>query len=409
VRLKGGDPFLFGRGGEEMEALTNAGIPCEPVPGVTSATAVPAYAGIPVTHRDYASSLHIVTAHRRDGEPVDYGTLARLEGTLVFLMGEVREICQRLMEAGMDENTPAALVEWGTTARQRQVTGILGDLADRAEQFRSSSSGPAPAVVIVGRVAALAETLDWRKRLSLSGRRVLVSQASREKKGGPGLAELLRSRGAEVLVVASRTEAIDVTLPRLDGYEWLVFTSAAGVGFFFDRLRADRRDIREAGAAKIAAVGPATREAIESRGLRVDLIPPVYSGAALGDVLLHECRDGAARLLLLRAEGGAPDPARILRDGGIGFDEVFLYRTAASGAAPGFDPGEVEAAAFTVAAFTSASSVRGLAALCPNVRLRAACIGEQTGEAAREAGYEVRIAKKATLEDLADTVESMQD
>jgi uroporphyrinogen III methyltransferase/synthase len=414
VRLKGGDPFLFGRGGEEMEALMRASIPCEPVPGVTSAVAVPAFAGIPVTHRDYASSLHIVTARKRQGAPVDYGALARLEGTLVFLMGasEVREICERLTEAGMDGSTPAAVVEWGTTARQRQVTGVLVDLADRATQsgdISSSSSVPAPAVLVVGRVVALAGELNWRGHLPLSGRRVLVSQPSHGKKDGRwGLTALLRSRGAEVLeAISSRTEALDVSLPRLDGYGWLVFTSAAGVGFFFERLRADRRDIREIGAAKIAGVGPATKEAAESRGLRVDLIPSVYNGTALGEALIHECRKltPPGRLLLLRAEHGAPDPARILRDRGIGFDEVFLYRMVASDAnalSKGADLEDVD-----IAAFTCASSVRSVAALFPNLRFRAACIGEQTGKAAREAGYEVSVAPKAALEDLADTIENV--
>jgi uroporphyrinogen III methyltransferase/synthase len=404
VRLKGGDPFVFGRGGEEMEALAHEGIPCEPVPGVTSATAVPAFAGIPVTHRDYASSLHIVTAHKRKDAPIDYDVLARLEGTLVFLMGasEVREICRSLVEAGMDKNTPAAVVERGTTARQRRVTGDLSDLADRAAQLEKGVRSPA--VLVVGRVAALAEALDWRMCLPLSGGRVLVSSVSRGKKGGC-LTTLLRSRGAEVLeVFSSRTEALDVPLPSLDGYGWLVFTSAEGVEFFFQRLKADRRDIREIGFAKIAAVGSATKSAIESRGLRVDLVPPVYNGAALGEALLHECRFGGyPRLLLLRGEHGAPDLPRILKDGALDFDEVSLYRTvpvAIDSRSKDLDAWDVDAAAFT-----SASSVRNFAALYPNARVRAVCIGEQTEKAAREMGYETSVAKKATLEDLADAVE----
>jgi uroporphyrinogen III methyltransferase/synthase len=419
VRLKGGDPFLFGRGGEEMEALTSQGIPWEPVPGVTSALAVPAFAGIPVTHRDYVSSLHIFTAHKRKGAPVDYalpvrqeGTLT--EGTLVFLMGasEVREICRRLIEAGMDKNTPAAVVERGTTARQRRVTGVLDDLADRADQSGDGSSPVrSPAVVVVGRVVALAETLDWRESLPLSGRRVLVprvSKGAQDKKGGR-LAALLRSRGAEVLeAVVSRTEAVDGPLPSLEGYGWLVFTSAAGVEFFFEALGRDRRDIREIGAAKIAAVGPATKDALESRGLRVDLTPSVYSGAALGEALLRECEPGghartlSRRLLLLRAQQGAPDLARILREGGLGFDEVPLYRTVPVPLSKGVDLEDVDAAAFTCA-----SSVRSLAVFRPGVRVKAVCIGEQTGKAAREAGYEVSVAPKATLEALTDAVEDL--
>jgi uroporphyrinogen III methyltransferase/synthase len=410
VRLKGGDPFVFGRGGEEMEALMKEGIPCEPVPGVTSAIAVPAFAGIPVTHRDYSSSLHIITAHKRDDASIDYDVLARLEGTLVFLMGAsaIEEICRRLVEAGMDPDTPAAVVERGTTARQRRVTGVLADLARAA---RLEESVRSPAVLVVGRVAALAETLDWRGRLPLNGRRIGVPLVSRDKNGGR-LAALLRSRGAEVLEIpSSRTEALDVPLPPLGGYGWLVFTSVSGVEFFFRRLQAERKDVREIGAAKIAAVGSATKNAIESRGLRVDRVPPVYSGAALGEVLLHECRLGGSassmRLLLLRAERGAPDLTRVLESGGLDFDEVPLYRTVPVARGEDARSQNAEMEDFDAAAFTCASSVRNFVALFPNARVRAVCIGEQTGKVAREAGYDVAVAKKATLEDLADAVEGV--
>jgi uroporphyrinogen III methyltransferase/synthase len=420
VRLKGGDPFLFGRGGEEMEALVRRGIACEPVPGVTSALAVPAFAGIPVTHRDYASSLHIVTARRRGGAPIDFnaltlseGTLAEgtlAEGTLVFLMGasEVRGICRGLVEAGMDKNTPAALIQWGTTARQRRITGVLADLPDRATPPEDvpAIQDPArpPAILVVGRVVALAEALDWRGRLPLSGRRVLVPQVSDRIKKDGRLAELLRSRGAEVLEVrVSRTEAILAPLPPLGGYGWLVFTSAAGVEFFFEGLKRDRRDIREIGAAKIAAVGPATQDAIESRGLRVDLVPSVHSGAALGEALREV--GGHTRLLLLRAQNGAPDLPRILRDGGLAFDEVALYRTVPNAFKKGMNLGDISE--IDAVAFTCASSVRSLAELWPEASVKAVCIGEQTGRAAIEAGYEVVVAKSATLEDLANAVETL--
>jgi uroporphyrinogen III methyltransferase/synthase len=202
-------------------------------------------------------------------------------------------------------------------------------------------------------------------------------------------------------------EAIPTPLPLLDGCGWLVFTSTAGVEFFFEELKRDRRDIREIGAAKIAVVGPATKDAVESRGLRVDLIPSVYNGAALGEALLRECRAGGQtpprRLLLLRAQNGAPDLARILTDGDVGFDEVPLYRTVpAIAGGDALDLGDVNAVAFTCA-----SSVRNFTALCPDARLKAACIGEQTGKIAREAGHEVKVAKRATLEDLADAVEEL--
>ncbi|MCL2010020.1 MAG: uroporphyrinogen-III C-methyltransferase [Synergistaceae bacterium] len=396
VRLKGGDPFLFGRGGEEMAVLAKEGIACEAVPGVTSATAVPAYAGISVTHRDYSSSVHVVAAHKREGARIDYETLARLEGTLVFLMGASRlaEISERLTAAGMDANTPAAVIENGTTSRQRQVIDTLGSLSKRAEALAIKS----PAVIVVGQVAALGEVNNYVYR-PLTGKRVIVPVVTQKERGKESgrFAALLRSRGAEAIEIpVSRIEAINAPLPPLGGYSWIVFTSAAGVEKFFERLRADRRDIREIGGAKIAAIGPATRDAIESRSLKTDLVPPVYDGTALGEAL---CSAAEGRILLLRAEDGAPELAQILNKKGLSFDEVPVYRTIPLKA------GAVEFEGIDAAAFTCASSVRYFAQLRPGARIRAACIGERTAKAAREAGYEIYMAAKATFEDLADAVE----
>ena len=397
VRLKGGDPFLFGRGGEEMAALMERGIACELVPGVTSALAVPAYAGIPVTHRGYASSLHIITAHRmQDGPPINFGALARLEGTLVFLMGvsELPDICANLMAAGMDGKTPAAIVERGTTARQRRVLAPLEELARRAAALGIRT----PAVTVVGRVVELSETLDWRAAQPLCGRRVLVTRSG--KKGGR-LTALLRERGAEVVEVPCiKTEPVEAPLPSLTGCAWLVFTSPTGVETFFERLRADRKDIREIGCAKVAAVGPATRDALEARGLRVDLVPSVYNGASLGEALvsLFAGSAPAGRVLLLRAERGAPELARVLRDAEISYDEAPLYRTVQIA-------GDADLNDIDAAAFACASSVKSFAKAYPSVRLRTVCIGEQTAQAARDAGFEAHVAKKATLEDLVDAVE----
>jgi uroporphyrinogen III methyltransferase/synthase len=315
---------------------------------------------------------------------------------------ELREICERLIAAGMDKSMPAAVVESGTTARQRQATGTLEDLPERAEALSIKS----PAVIVVGRVAALAETLDWRSTLPLAGRRILTARP--DKKGGR-LGDLLRERGAEVVEVSfSRTERIDAfsPMPSLDGYEWLVFTSAVGVEFFFEQLRLDNRDIREIGNAKIAAVGSATKGAIEARGLKVDLVPPIYSGAALGEALLSRLSKAAGRLLLLRAEQGAPELAQALRDGGLDFEEIPLYRTVANrtvlNAVEAFDVEDIDAVAFT-----SASSVRAFKSACPNAQVKAVCIGPQTSKAANEAGYETHVAQNATLEDLANAVEEI--
>jgi uroporphyrinogen III methyltransferase/synthase len=397
VRLKGGDPFLFGRGGEEMATLTEQGIACEVVPGVTSAIAVPAYAGIPVTLRGCSSSLHVLTAHRREDVQteagIDYEVLARLEGTLVFLMGasKLKEICNRLTAAGMDGDMPIAVIENGTTARQKQVFGTLDNLPQRAE----TENIQAPAVIVVGR--AVTQGLRKPSLLPLAGKRVLIPRVTRKDGDKSGrLAAILRSRGVEAVEVpVSRAEAITTPLPPLGGYEWLVFTSSAGVEAFFARLGAERRDILEIGGAKIAAVGPVTGEALEVRGLRVELMPTTYNGAALGEALSAVARD---RLLLLRAENGAPDLPKVLRAKGLSFDEVSVYRTVPI-------PCHVNAEDFDAVAFTCASSVRNFTRSRPNTDVKAVCIGERTAQTAREAGYAAYTANSAALEALADAVE----
>ncbi|NLL37060.1 MAG: uroporphyrinogen-III C-methyltransferase [Fretibacterium sp.] len=397
VRLKGGDPFVFGRGGEELEALLAHGIPFEVVPGVTSALAAPSCVGIPPTHRGLSQSVHIITGHTRSGgvTDLDYGALARLDGTLVFLMGlgNLREICERLTQGGLPGSTPAAVVERGATARQRRVTGTLATLG---ESVASAGLAP-PAVIIVGLVVALADSLDWKSFLPLAFRRVIVTRP----RGRAGrLSRMLRDEGAEVvelpcIVTETRT---DVSLPDFKGFDWVVFTSASGVESFFELLRLSGRDVRELGDARLAAVGPATRDALETRGLCVDLVPDVYDGAHLGRALADR---GAKRALLLRAEDGARGLTEALSERGVGYEEVPLYRTRAL-------PLRFVLQGADAAVFTSASTVRAFCASCPFPKLRdieAVCIGPTTAEAAREAGFvHVTTAREATLEALLDAL-----
>lgn len=402
VRLKGGDPFLFGRGGEEIEALLAHGIPFEVVPGVTSAFAAPACAGIPVTHRGVASSVHVVTAHTRSGElpPLDFEALARLGGTLVFLMGvgAAGALCSRLVEAGMDASTPAAAVERGTTARQRLVAGTLGSLPGLV---RSSEVRP-PAVLVVGAVAGLAERFGWRGGLPLSGVRVAVT---RPKERAGRLSRMLRDVGAEVLEFPCiATETLPGPLPSFAGVEWLVFTSAAGVESFFELLGSEGRDVREIGGVRVAAVGPATQSALRVRGLRVDLVPEVGDGAHLAEALADR---GGGTVLLLRAESGAPGLAEGLAERGVPFREHALYRTRCVG-------GTVPNLNFDMAVFTSASTVRGLAGCLPEgwdrSRIKAVCIGETTARAAVDAGFtDMRTASSATLEGLVEAAVGIRD
>ena len=393
VRLKGGDPFLFGRGGEEAEALRAAGIPFEVVPGVTSALSVPAYAGIPVTHRGLSSALRVITAHAEQGglPDLDFDTLARAKGeTLVFLMGvkNAGALCERLINAGMDAATPAAVIERGTTARQRCVTGELGTLKKRMEEEKVTP----PAILVIGPVAKLAERLEWRTALPLSGLRVAVT---RPKERAGRLARMLRDKGAEVLEFPCiATEVLPGTLPSLEGFDWAGFTSVTGVEAIFTLLARDGRDVRELGPAKIAAIGPATAEALRLHGLRVDFMPEVYDSAHLAAGLAQR----GGKMLFLRAEMGSPELTEILRARGADFLEVPLYRTHYVKAPL---PNDLD-----MAVFTSASTVRGFAACAPEggfAAVKAVCIGEQTARAAREAGFtQIFTAAQATLPALVD-------
>lgn len=379
VRLKGGDPFVFGRGGEELEALLAAGIACEVVPGVTSAIAAPAYAGIPVTHRGVSAGLHIYTAHARAGQesPLDYSAMAAQNGTLVFLMGGelIGEICAGLTAAGMSPHRACAVVERGTLARQRCVTGDLSTMVRVAADACIGS----PSLMVVGEVVRLRETLDWRRHLPLDGKRIAVTRPA-EKAGK--LSELLRAEGAEVLELPCiRTQALDRKLPELSGYDWVAFSSPAGVEHFFETLTAQGRDIRELEDAKIAAVGPATAQALRCRGIRVDFIPEIFSAAALKERLTGNI------LFLEPLEPAEPMPGTV----------VPVYETLACSSG-------VETDDIDYLAFASASAVKSFRARYPRVRARAACIGQSTQKAAAEAGFDTIVARDATLAGIVEAI-----
>ena len=259
VRLKGGDPFLFGRGGEELELLCEHDIPYEVVPGVTSCIAVPAYNGIPVTHRDFCSSVHVITGHKRAGENynIDFEALVRTRGTLVFLMGitAMEDICKGLLEAGMDPETPAAVLQQGTTAGQKRVVATVATLKQASDAAKIQT----PAIIVVGQVCQVADTFGWYEKLPLAGYKVLVT---RPKELVSGMAKKLREQGAEVLElpaigvkpVEDRTN-IYKAFEKLDTYQWLAFTSPSGVRIFFELLMDAGKDIRALGSVKIAVIG----------------------------------------------------------------------------------------------------------------------------------------------------------
>ncbi len=390
VRLKGGDPFLFGRGGEEVLALSSAGIPWEVIPGVSSAIAAPECAGIPVTHRGLADAVHIHTGHNADNADENFTVSA--QDTHVFLMGvaSLTKICETLRDEGFSADTPAAAVENGTMAHQRIICGTLETLPEEA----AVQNLKPPAVIVVGPTVTLAEKIA-PPRMPLSGKKVIVTRpANRQGR----LSHILRERGAEVVefpVIA--TVPLKNSLPPLGDAGWIAFTSASGVEYFFDALAREERDIREIADAKIAAIGNATSACLRAHGLKIDLVPEIFDGAHLARELASRAR--GEKIFLFRAQDGSPELTEILRECNANFEEIPIYRTEFLPAP--FLPRDTDAVIFT-----SASTVCAFRAACPDFEIPlACCIGEATAREAAKAGIKnVRVAARATLEDLADTL-----
>jgi uroporphyrinogen III methyltransferase / synthase len=399
ARLKGGDPFIFGRGGEEAEVLREAGIPFEIIPGVTSAVAVPAYAGIPLTHRDHTSTVAFITGHEdptKEKSDIDWEALAGI-GTLVCLMGvkNLPAIAENLIRCGKPAETPAALIRRGTTPDQETLTGTLGDIAQKAGESRFTP----PAILVVGGVVGLRETMNWFETKPLFGRGIVVTRPEAQAEG---LAELLQARGARVIpfpvirIAEPKSWArLDQALDELDTFSWVVFTSANGVSSFFRRLRERGRDIRDLKGIRIATIGPATAAAVGALGIRVDLIPEEFISEGIVRAFVGEDLRGC-RVLLPRAEEARDVIPEGLVKMGAKVDVVTAYRTVrsnreASEILPLLDRGKVD-----VITFTSPSTVTHfLGIMGPDFRLpsrvRIACIGPVTADAARKAGLTVDI------------------
>lgn len=411
VRLKGGDPFLFGRGGEELELLCEHQIPYEVVPGVTSCIAVPAYNGIPVTHRDYCSSVHVITGHKRAGESynIDFEALVRTKGTLVFLMGitAMEDICKGLLDAGMDPATSAAVLQQGTTAGQKRVVATVATLKKASDEAKIQT----PAIIVVGQVCQVADTFGWYEKLPLAGYKVLVT---RPKELISGMAKRLREQGAEVLElpaigvkpVEDKTR-IRQALKELDTYQWLAFTSPSGVRIFFELLMEEGKDIRALGRVKIAAIGKGTAKALKEHHLYPDLMPEVFDGASLGEKMAKECEAGA-KILLARAAIGNQEVIEALHQReDLVVNDVAIYDTYYESQELIDEKGQFESGKIDCAVFTSASTVKGFVAATPGLdytRVQAACIGKQTQAEAARYGMKTSVAKEASIDSLAELV-----
>ncbi len=416
ARLKGGDPFIFGRGGEEAEELFRGGVPFEVVPGVTSATAVPAYAGIPLTHRDRASTVAFLTGHEdpsKDYSSIDWEKVATGFGTLVFLMGigNLPSIVDKLVKHGRSGDTPAAVIQWGTKPEQRTVTGALGEIAALAE---AHGLGP-PAILVVGDVVGLRERLEWYERRPLFGKRILVTRAREQAND---FTELLEAQGAAVVqiplisVVPPKTWALlDRAIGQLESFQWIIFTSVNGVEAFFGRLRALRQDARRLGGAKVCAIGPATADAIERHSIVPDLIPAEFRAEGIVKAFAERDLLGA-RILLPRAEVARGLLPAELEKRGATVEVVPTYRTVRAAADRELLKQLLQDRKIDLVTFTSSSTVTNfldaldtedLKALMDGVRI--ACIGPITAETAERSGLRVDIMPaQYTIPSLAESI-----
>ncbi|MDO4287020.1 MAG: uroporphyrinogen-III C-methyltransferase [Eubacteriales bacterium] len=412
VRLKGGDCFLFGRGGEELELLVENGIDFDVVPGVTSALAVPAYAGIPVTHRDFTSSVHIITGHAKAGSEldIDFDALVRHKGTLVFLMSvsSTPMILHRLMQAGMSADMPAAMIERGTLPGQRKVVATVGTLVQEMQKAGIES----PAILIVGSVCALSDGFDWYDKLPLHGVTVAVT---RPKQRAGTLTERLRRLGADVISYPCiETETIWPNMPvvealaSMEQYHWLVLTSPAGVDVLVQLLNAADMDMRSLAHMKVAVIGAGTAKKLKEHGLRADYIPAVYDSVHLAEGLIRLVQEGE-RVLMLRAEIGTPELPELLAQACVSFDDVPVYRTLYHSERREEMAAMLADGSIDYITFTSASTVHGFVESLPEgtnmTGFTALCIGPSTEKAAKAAGMHTITAANATIDAMLMTLQ----
>jgi len=415
ARLKGGDPYIFGRGGEEAEELADAGVPFEEIPGISSSIAGPAYAGIPLTHRSWSSSVTIITGHEdptKPGSVHNWDALARSASTLVFLMGmkNLPEIAARLTAAGMSGDTPAALVHWGTTDRQRSLVSSLASLPEAAirEGFTN------PSIIVVGNVVKLKDKLNWFEKKPLFGRTIVVTRAREQASDS---AALFARKGARVIQFPTIKISpmpdyaeLDGALSNLSRYGWVIFTSVNGVRFFRHRLETLGLDARALGGVKVAAIGPATAEAICQMGIRADLVPSSYIAESIAEAMLALGMKGQ-RVLLPRAKEAREVLPDALRAAGAEVDVIAAYENVPSDENREEVVKALESGSLDCITFGSSSTVRNFLASIPvdtlkkHPEVKLAAIGPVTANTLREMGFEPDIQpEQFSIPALADAV-----
>src|SRR5438270_2997715 len=414
VRLKGGDPFVFGRGAEEASAIVDGGIEFEIVPGITSAIAGPAYAGIPVTHRAENSHVTFFTGHEdpeKTGSPIDYAALAKLGGTQVMLMGVQRleSIAREMLKQGVREDLPVALVRWATTGRQETLTGTLQNIAQRV----AGVGFEAPAVAVFGEVVALRESLNWYEKRPLSGKRIVVTRTRRQ---ASALSDRLRALGADVIELPTIRIEPPSNLREFaelvqDGhaYDWILFTSPNGVTAFFELFFKIYADAREIGGAKIAAIGPATAQRVKDFHLNVDLQPEEFVAEAVVREFQKQGGVENLRILLVRAEKARDVLAKQLSGLGAIVYEGLGYRTVPETGDTTAARRPLSAAGADLITFTSSSTVENFLTLglpWPE-GMQVASIGPITSKTARDHGLKIEI--EARRHDIGGLVEAIRE
>jgi uroporphyrinogen III methyltransferase/synthase len=415
-RLKGGDPFIFGRGGEEAEVLVDKGIPFEVVPGVTSAVAAAAYAGIPLTHRKLTATLAFVTGHEdphKEESSIDWESLGQGIGTLVFFMGvkNLPDITQKLIAHGKSPETPVALIRWGTTPGQQTVTGTLDDIAERVKK----AGLKAPAIIVVGEVVRLRESLKWFENRPLLGKRIVVTRARQQ---ASDLVTRLSDLGAECLeyptinvVPTDNPAPLEDAINQLSAYDWIVFTSVNGVKYFFDRLFEMGLDVRALNHLRTAAIGPVTSQRLRTFGLKSDIIPENYRAEAVVDAFRKEDL-AEKRVLLPRAAEARPVLPVELRKMGAEVTEVTTYRTEKVRNKADSLIEQLTENCIDLITFTSSSTVKNFKALLPEKTFKdlledvtIASIGPITTDTATRSGFRVSItAEEYTIPGLCDAI-----
>ncbi|MFH0845379.1 MAG: uroporphyrinogen-III C-methyltransferase, partial [Pseudomonadota bacterium] len=418
VRLKGGDPFIFGRGGEEAQALAKAEIPFEVIPGVTSAVAVPAYAGIPLTHRDYTSTVAFITGHEdpKKGESrIAWDKVATGVGTLVFLMGmrNLAKIAESLITHGRSIDTPVAVIERGTMTEQRTVVGSIGNIT---ELVKKEALKP-PAIIVVGDIVTLRDQLNWFEKKPLFGRRIVITRAREQASGFlVRLSELgvecIEFPTIEVLPPKS-WEAMDRAIRGLERYQWILFTSVNGVKYFFERLEASGKDARALKGINIGGIGPKTAQAIYKKGIKPDLVPSEYRAEAIVDGLSQRGIKGM-RVLLPRAIGAREILPVALARMGATVDEVPAYRTVIPDHHKGRVREMLEKGQIDMVTFTSSSTVINFVKMFESEgeglqrwmeKVAVACIGPITAETAQKKDFTVAvIPPEYTIESLTNAI-----